>query len=183
MRVGAGALALLAGFAACSPSQPRVPDASVPDASVPDLSAVTCQPGNFWPCSYNPACAAVSDAPPDHSAYTSSDCLSCHSPDGGSALRFLFGGVVWNPSTHKGGAKVEVGVRSGAVFYSACSDPNGFFFVPASAGEEPDWTQADSRIRTWLGEKIMPANEPHGPGCNGAAPCHGSSTNPLLAPL
>jgi mono/diheme cytochrome c family protein len=196
----AGVVALLACVTACSPpssgpghdggADASVADASVPDASVPDAAfdaagdaALVCEPGGFWPCDYNPACAATKDAPADHLAYTSTECLSCHGADAGTADPFLFAGMVWNPYTKKGAEKIEVGVRAGSLFYYACSDPNGLFFVPASAGPDPDWTKADSRIRTGLGEKMMPLNEPHQPGCNGAAPCHASSDNLLLAPL
>lgn len=101
----------------------------------------------------------------------------------GAAPRFLFSGFVWDPYTPKGEPKMEVGVGDGNVFYYACTDDRGFFFVPASAGPEPNWVAAQAHVRSALGEKIMPASKRHGPGCNSAPDCHGDPQNPLFAPL
>ena len=56
-------------------------------------------------------------------------------------------------------------------------------FIPANAGPEPDWTKAESRIRTAIGEKIMPPEKKHEPGCNASPECHGDPQNKLYAPL
>ena len=143
-----------------------------------------CSPGDFWPCTYDAACSAVKTAPADHSAYTATNCLECHvEGDAGTASPFLFGGFVWNPYKPEGAPKIEVGVRDGDLFYYACTDAGGFFFVPRDAGPDPDWTQAESRMRTDLGEKIMPPEKKHEPGCNAATECHGHPEHKLLAPL
>ncbi len=163
----------------------------------------TCDAGGFWPCTYSPACAAVKPAPADHDAYRTTDCRSCHGPGHpdasipdagatdsgtdaaatGALPRFLFSGFVWDPYTPKGEPKIEVGVGDGNVFYYACTDDRGFFFVPASAGPEPDWTAVQSRLRSAIGEKIMPTQKRHGTGCNSSPYCHGDPQHHLFAPL
>ena len=96
---------------------------------------------------------------------------------------FLFSGFVWDPYTPKGEPKIEVRVSDGNVSYYTCTDDRGFFFIPASAGPQPNWSITESHIRSAIGEKIMPADKPHSPGCNSAPVCHGDPQNHLFAPL
>ncbi len=103
--------------------------------------------------------------------------------DGGAAPRFLFSGFVWDPYTPKGEPNIEVAVGDGNVFYYTCTDDRGFFFIPASAGPQPNWLIAQSHIRSSIAEKTMPPDKQHGPGCNSAPVCHGDPQNHLFAPL
>lgn len=130
-----------------------------------------------------PEAGAVPDAAPDATAPDGGGPDSGSDAEAGAAPRFLFSGFVWDPYAPKGEPGMEVGVGDGNVFYYACTDARGFFFIPLSAGPEPDWKVAESHLRSAIGEKIMPVDKQHGPGCNSAPDCHGDPQNHLFAPL
>ena len=133
----------------------------------------------FWPDFYDPKCEAK-PAPVDHLAFTQTDCQPCHGSTG-SATKFFIAGMIWDWGAKKGAAKIEVGVRDGTTFVYTCSDPSGFFSVPAVGAPTLNWLKVESRMRGELGEKIMPAEKEHKPGCNDTK-CHGHAEHQLWAP-
>lgn len=96
----------------------------------------------------------------------------CHlgtSPDAGAP--FLFAGTVRRAGSLALYPSVEIAVKAGPAFFTACSASNGNFWVLGSGGPSLDWTAAAARVRTANGETAM--LPPPEPGCN---TCH----NPAL---
>ncbi len=135
---------------------------------------VVCSEGDFWPCTWDAACKPEKPAPADHIALAYSDCLSCHSVggDAGSAQPFLLAGIIWEWGQDYGKPGIEIGVRDGSLFYYACTDSNGFYFIRDTGQPVPDWKKTETRARGEFADKVMPEEEEHGASCNGAK-CHG----------
>jgi len=109
--------------------------------------------------------------------------LSCHSPGGaaGPGKEFLLAGIIWEWGAKKGAYHIEVGLRDANQFIYTCTDPNGFFWVPLAGSTAPDWLTVETRMRSWLGEKIMPDDKEHKATCNDSK-CHGDPEHQLWAP-
>ena len=158
---------------------PRAPTAVVPRAptEAEPTRALTAGDGGtaFWAAAYNANCAPSTNAPSGHTPTNQTlDCLICHKAGGAAASKpFIFGGVVWTSTAATAGApKVEVGVRAGSNFLYACSDTNGFFWVPTAGNTAPTWTTAEIRIRSSdTAEKKMNTKSIQLGTCNGSG-CH-----------
>lgn len=135
---------------------------------------VTCAPGDFWPCDWDPNCKPEKTAPADHLALADEDCLSCHKAGGsaGPGQEFLFGGRVILFNTNIGDPDAEIGVRDGNLFYYTCADNLGFFFVRDIGQPKPNWDQVETRARGEFADKSMPEDKEHRADCN-SSKCHG----------
>ena len=134
---------------------------------------------DFWTDFYDPKCVAK-PTPVDHLAYAHTDCQPCHGPTG-SATQFFIAGMIWDWGAKKGAAKIEVGLRDDKTFVYTCTDSAGFFSVPAAGSPAVNWLTVETRMRGELGEKTMPAEKEHKPGCNDTK-CHGHAEHQLWAP-
>jgi hypothetical protein len=125
--------------------------------------------------------AGVSN-PAQHDNTLGSNCGSCHEPtlttSGPAGL--LFGGTVYGADGTTGAADVEVGVSDGTSAVYTHTAANGIFWVLADGTTRIDWSTATVRVRNGNGERIKPAGQAAGAGCNGSS-CHGSGHR-LIAP-
>jgi hypothetical protein len=104
---------------------------------------------DFWSGAYDPT-ALPNPANGDHNAGQA--CLYCHGSMGNRT--WAFGGTVYESDGTTPAANVEVGVRDGITFVSAYSATNGNVWLPAG-GLAIDWENAEIRLRTANGEKVM----------------------------
>ncbi|MFO0568904.1 MAG: hypothetical protein U0263_24820 [Polyangiaceae bacterium] len=148
-------------------------------------SGPVCPP-DFWPPNHSVhdgTCVPPNPTPADHSAYVATECLSCHSTGGaaGPGKEFLLAGMIWEWGGKKGASKIEVALRDANVFLYTCTDANGFYSIPLAGSTAPDWLAVETRMRSELGEKIMPSDKEHKATCN-SDKCHGDPKHQLWAP-
>jgi len=137
---------------------------------------------DFWPAPHDEKCVPPKPAPTDHLGYKSADCtdVGCHGASG-PATPFFIGGMIWEWGGKNPAPKIEVGLRDGATFVYTCTDQNGFFSIPATGAPSVNWLVVETRMRSYLGEKIMPSDKEHKATCN-EKKCHGALDHQLWAP-
>ena len=110
--------------------------------------------------------------------YPSTDCLSCHRIRPPS---MVFGGQIFQSNGSTGARNIEIGVKSGANFYSTCTtSAGGLFYAPSNTGTI-NWAGAEVGIRNAKGEsRSMHKNLSLSGSCNAGGNCHG--TEKLIEP-
>jgi hypothetical protein len=127
---------------------------------------------NWWPTAFD---AAASPNPANGKHNAGKACLSCH-VSGGQAPSWLFGGTIYDSAGTTGVAHLQIGIKDGTKFFSTYSATNGNIWLP-TASNTVNWANAEIRLRSATGEKIMGKTATSG-DCNS---CH-SSGNRILTP-
>ena len=128
--------------------------------------------GSWWPAAFS---ATTLPNPSNGNHNAGRACFSCHG-SGGSAPSWLFGGTIYDSAGTTGVGHLQVGIKDGTKFFSAYSATNGNIWLP-TASNTVNWANAEIRIRSATGEKIMPSAATSG-DCNS---CH-SSGNRISTP-
>jgi hypothetical protein len=128
--------------------------------------------GSWWPAAFN---ATTLPNPSNGNHNAGKACLSCH-VSGGQAPSWLFGGTTYDSAGTTGVAHLQIGIKDGTKFFSAYSATNGNIWLP-TASNTVNWANAEIRLRSATGEKIMGKTATSG-DCNS---CH-SSGNRILTP-